>query len=168
MSDLTGLVLAEPAAACARHVSSRRGGKSERLCKEEASVSWTLGHVGHFGLAVPDPQRSARWWIDNFGMRSLFDFDDAVAVENDAVTIVFHTGSAQPRVLGHMSFHLQSMEELREALSDLRAKGVELEDPGDEIGPEIADSPNIGLWFRDPDGYRWELSVQGGATERPS
>jgi catechol 2,3-dioxygenase-like lactoylglutathione lyase family enzyme len=39
---------------------------------------------------------------------------------------------------------------------------VEIEDPGDEIGPESPGSPHIGLWFRDPDGYRWELSVQGG------
>jgi hypothetical protein len=24
----------------------------------------------------------------------------------------------------------------------------------------------MGLWFHDPDGYRWELSVQNGARER--
>jgi len=33
-----------------------------------------------------------------------------------------------------MSFHLNSLEELRDALVDLRARGVKLEDPGDEIG----------------------------------
>ena len=37
-----------------------------------------------------------------------------------------------------------------------------LEDPGDEIGPEAPGSPHMGLWFYDADGYRWELSVQGG------
>ena len=131
-------------------------------------MSWSLGHVGHFGLAVPDPRRSARWWIENFALRPLFDFDDVVAVENDAITLVFHEGAAQPDVLDHISFHLGSMEELREALTDLRAKGVDLEDPGDEIGPEAEGSPNTGLWFHDPDGYRWELSVQGGATASPS
>jgi len=61
--------------------------------------------------------------------------------------------------LDHVSFHLKSMAELREALADLKAKGVNLEDPGDEIGPEGPGSPNMGLWFRDPDGYRWELAV---------
>jgi catechol 2,3-dioxygenase-like lactoylglutathione lyase family enzyme len=147
---------------------ARGARESFQRSKEARSMSWALGHVGHFGLAVPDPRRSARWWIENLAMRLLFDFADAVGVENDAITIVFHPGSAQPGVLGHMSFHLQSMEELREALADLRAQGVDLEDPGDEIGPESADSPNMGVWFRDPDGYRWELSVQGGAAERPS
>ncbi len=34
-------------------------------------------------------------------------------------------------------------------------------DPGEEIGPEAPGSKNMGLWFHDPDGYRWELSVQG-------
>jgi len=31
-----------------------------------------------------------------------------------------------------------------------------------KIGPEAPGSKNIGLWFHDPDGYRWELSVLGG------
>lgn len=39
---------------------------------------------------------------------------------------------------------------------------VNVEDPGDEIGPEAEGSPHMGLWFHDPNGYRWELSVQGG------
>ena len=39
---------------------------------------------------------------------------------------------------------------------------VDLEDPGDEIGPEAPGSPHMGLWFHDLDGYRWELSVQRG------
>jgi hypothetical protein len=36
-----------------------------------------------------------------------------------------------------------------------------LEDPGDKIGPEAPRSKHMGLWFGDPAGYRWELSVQG-------
>jgi predicted lactoylglutathione lyase len=40
---------------------------------------------------------------------------------------------------------------------------VDLEDPGDEIGPEAPGAPHYGLWFHDPDGYRWELSVQNAA-----
>ena len=42
----------------------------------------------------------------------------------------------------------------------LKKAGVDLEDPGHEIGPEAPGSKHIGLWFHDPDGYRWELSVQ--------
>jgi catechol 2,3-dioxygenase-like lactoylglutathione lyase family enzyme len=128
-------------------------------------MGWALGQVGHFGLAVRNPRRSADWWIRNLGMHEAFAYDDSVAVENDAVTIVFHRGAPAPQTIGHMSFHLRSLAELRVALGELRARGVDLEDPGDEIGPEAPGSKNIGLWFHDPDGYRWELSVQAAGPD---
>ena len=65
-----------------------------------------------------------------------------------------------------MSFHLPGMTILRKALEHLKRTGVEIEDPGDEIGPEAPGSPNMGLWFHDLDGYRGELSVLGGAREK--
>ncbi len=120
--------------------------------------------VGHFGLAVRDPHASARWWITSIGLAHQFDFPSGVAVGNDAVTIALHRGTPDPAVLGHLSFHLDSMAALHEALIDLKARGVPLEDPGDEIGPEAPGSKHLALWFHDPDGYRWELSVQNGAT----
>jgi catechol 2,3-dioxygenase-like lactoylglutathione lyase family enzyme len=126
----------------------------------------TLGPVGHFGLAVRHPKTSARWWIEKLGLQHQFDFPHGVAVGNDAVTIALHEGVPHPGTLGHLSFHLRSMRALREALADLRERGVSLEDPGDEIGPEGPGSPHLGLWFHDPDGYRWELSVQNGAHEK--
>jgi catechol 2,3-dioxygenase-like lactoylglutathione lyase family enzyme len=126
-------------------------------------MAWTLGPVGHFGLAVADPERSARWWIENLGVERQFDFDGGVAVGTAAVTIVLTRGDPGPATFDHMSFHVASMDALREALADLRRRGVELEDPGDEIGPEAPGSANMGLWFHDPDGYRWELNVQNGA-----
>ncbi len=63
-----------------------------------------------------------------------------------------------------MSFHLPNMTTLRKALGHLKKLKVEIEDPRDEIGPEAEGSPHMGLWFYDPDGYRWELSVQDGAN----
>jgi catechol 2,3-dioxygenase-like lactoylglutathione lyase family enzyme len=125
-------------------------------------MAWKLGAVGHFSVAVTDPERSARWWITKIGVDRQFDFAGGVAVGTDAVTIVLTRGTPDPAAFGHLSFHLPSMEELHEALADLRSRGVELEDPGDEIGPEAPGSPNVGLWFHDLDGYRWELNVQGG------
>jgi hypothetical protein len=53
------------------------------------------------------------------------------------------------------------MATLRKALAHLKSIGADIEDPGDEIGPEGPGSKNMGLWFHDPDGYRWELSVLG-------
>jgi catechol 2,3-dioxygenase-like lactoylglutathione lyase family enzyme len=129
-------------------------------------MPWSLGPVGHFGLAVRDPQQSARWWIKNFGMRKAFSFEDGVAVECDAFTMVLQKGTPRPKTLGHMSFHLKSLRALREALADLRKRKVTLEDPGDEIGPEAPGSPHLGLWFHDLDGYRWELSVQNALRKR--
>jgi catechol 2,3-dioxygenase-like lactoylglutathione lyase family enzyme len=128
-------------------------------------MTWQLGAVGHFGLSVRDPKSSAKWWIENLGLKEQFEFDDGVAIGNNALTITLHRGVPHPGTLGHMSFHLASMEQLREALNDLREGSVKLEDPGDEIGPEAEGSPHLGLWFHDPDGYRWELSVQNGARE---
>jgi len=64
-----------------------------------------------------------------------------------------------------VSFHLPNVTALRAALERLERHGVEVEDPGDEIGPEAKGSPHLGLWFHDPDGYRWELSVLNGARE---
>lgn len=119
-----------------------------------------LGVVGHFGLAVKSPTRSAKWFERVLGLKTIFKFDGGVAVGNDNVTIVFHHGRPAPRTFGHMSFHLPSMRKLKVALAHLKRCRVRLEDPGDEIGPEAPGSANMGLWFSDLDGYRWELSVQ--------
>jgi catechol 2,3-dioxygenase-like lactoylglutathione lyase family enzyme len=119
-----------------------------------------LGVVGHFGLAVRDPKKSAKWFERALGLKKQFEFEEGVAVGNDNVTIALHKGKPSPNTLGHMSFHLPNMSGLRKALAHLKKHKVKLEDPGDEIGPEGPGSKHIGLWFHDPDGYRWELSVQ--------
>jgi catechol 2,3-dioxygenase-like lactoylglutathione lyase family enzyme len=121
-----------------------------------------LGTVGHFGLAVRDPKASARWWRDRFDLDVMFEGDDYVGLTNNDVTMVLQEGVPHPGTIGHMSFHVPNMKALERALELLKAQGTKIEDPGDEIGPEAPGSKNMGLWFHDPDGYRWELSVQGG------
>ena len=125
-------------------------------------VPFTLGVVGHFGLAVRDPKKSAQWWQRVIGLRKEFEFENGIAVGNDNVTIAFFKGEPGPGTFEHVSFHLPNMATLRKALAHLKKHKVDIEDPGDEIGPEAPGSPHMGLWFHDPDGYRWELSVQGG------
>jgi catechol 2,3-dioxygenase-like lactoylglutathione lyase family enzyme len=124
-------------------------------------VPFSLGAVGHFGLAVRNPKKSAQWFERALGFKKQFDFEDGVAVGNDYVTIALFKGKPSPATFGHMSFHLPDLATLQKALKHLKRIGADLEDPGDEIGPEAPGSPHIGLWFHDPDGYRWELSVQG-------
>jgi len=123
-------------------------------------IPFEVGAVGHFGLAVRDPKKSAKWFQRALGLKKQFDFDDGIAIGNDNVTIALHRGRPSPATLDHMSFHLPNMTALKKALAHLKKIKAEVEDPGDEIGPEAPGSKNMGLWFRDVDGYRWELSVQ--------
>jgi catechol 2,3-dioxygenase-like lactoylglutathione lyase family enzyme len=123
-------------------------------------IPFTLGVVGHFGLAVRDPKKSAKWFERALGLKKQFNFEDGIAIGNDHITIALHKGKPSPKTLGHMSFHLPNMAALRKALAHLKKHKVKLEDPGAEIGPEAPGSKHMGLWFHDPDGYRWELSVQ--------
>lgn len=125
-------------------------------------VPFNLGVVGHFGLAVRDPKRSAKWFQRVLGLKKEFEFDQGIAVGNKNITIALFKGKPSPETLDHMSFHLPNMTALRRALGHLKKHKVNLEDPGNEIGPEAPGSPHMGLWFHDPNGYRWELSVQGG------
>lgn len=123
-------------------------------------VPFSIGVVGHFGLAVKNPKRSAKWFERVLGLKTIFEFDEGIAIGNDSVTIALHRGKPSPRTLDHMSFHLPNMKSLKMALKHLKRCRVKIEDPGDEIGPEAPGSRNMGLWFSDLDGYRWELSVQ--------
>ena len=128
----------------------------------QMKVPFTLGEVGHFGLAVRDPEKSAKWFERTLGLRKEFEFNNGVAVGNDSVTIALFKGKPSPETIDHMSFHLPNMATLRKALAHLKELAVDIEDPGDEIGPEAPGSKHMGVCFHDPDGYRWELSVQGG------
>ena len=127
---------------------------------EVMRTPFTLGVVGHFGLAVRNPNKSAKWFERAFGLQEQFRFSNGVAVGNRNVTIALHKGKPAPATFDHMSFHLPSLAALRKALKHLQKIGADLEDPGSEIGPEAPGSRHLGLWVHDPDGYRWELSVQ--------
>jgi catechol 2,3-dioxygenase-like lactoylglutathione lyase family enzyme len=116
-----------------------------------------LGQVAHFSLAVTDPKASAEWWL------SLFDFEEytrsanRVVLGNSAIVISLIEGTPDPSALTHMAFRTRDMASLESARDFLRDNGVALEDPGNEIGPVAQGSASLGLWFRDTDGYRWEL-----------
>ncbi len=83
-------------------------------------VPFTIGTVGHFGLAVRDPRRSAKWFEQMLGLRKEFEFEGGVGVGNDHVTIALSKGKPSPKTIGHMSFHLPSMTLLRKALAHLK------------------------------------------------
>jgi catechol 2,3-dioxygenase-like lactoylglutathione lyase family enzyme len=119
-----------------------------------------LGAVSHFNLAVEDPSASATWWASNFDLDERSRSDAGVLLGNGSIMIGLFKGVPDPRPLGHLAFGAPDREALDAALAALRANGVDLEDPGDEIGPVAEGSASVGLWFHDPDGYRFELYVQ--------
>lgn len=104
--------------------------------------------------------------MTRLNVKQRFSFPGGIVLGSDDVDIGLHQGTPRPEVLDHVSFHLSSKRALEQALKALRRKRVELEDPGHEIGPEGEGSKNLGLWFRDPDGYRWELSVLAAPEKR--
>jgi catechol 2,3-dioxygenase-like lactoylglutathione lyase family enzyme len=118
-----------------------------------------LGPVAHFSIGVKDPDASAKWWMSLFDLEEYRRNAARIVLGNDAIVMVFFSGRSDPNTLGHLAFRVGDLGKLESALDTLREKGVELEDPGDEIGPVSPGSANLGLWFRDPDGYRWELYV---------
>jgi catechol 2,3-dioxygenase-like lactoylglutathione lyase family enzyme len=120
---------------------------------------FTVGPVGHFGLTVSDPQASAAWFRRCLLLDPYMETGDAISVGNDNVTIWFWAGTPTPETFDHISFRLRDRAELERALEHLRREGANLEDPDHELGPEAPGAPNLGIWFHDPDGYRWELSA---------
>lgn len=120
-----------------------------------------LGPVSHFNISVNDPVASAAWWTSNFDLEEWSRSDRGILLGNDAIMIGLFKGSPVSGVLGHLGFRTSDVDALRVARDVLRANGVDLEDPGNEIGPVGPGSASIGLWFHDPDGYRWELYVEG-------
>lgn len=123
-------------------------------------VPFTLGAVWHFGLAVRDPRASAKWLMRILGLSKQFEYEGGVGFGNANVLIVLSKGKPSPKTIGHMAFHLPNMAALKKALAHLKKNRVEVEDPGEEIGPVAPGSKSMGIWFSDPDGYRWELAVQ--------
>lgn len=119
-----------------------------------------LGTVSHFNISVNDPVASAAWWTSNFDLDEWSRSDKGILLGNDAIMIGFVKGNRVPGVLGHLGFRTSDVDALVAARDALRANGVDLEDPGDEIGPVAPGSKSVGLWFHDPDGYRWELYVE--------
>jgi catechol 2,3-dioxygenase-like lactoylglutathione lyase family enzyme len=55
-------------------------------------VPFKVGTVGHFGLAVRNPKKSAKWFERALGLKKEFEFGGGVAIGNDNVTIALHKG----------------------------------------------------------------------------
>jgi catechol 2,3-dioxygenase-like lactoylglutathione lyase family enzyme len=119
-----------------------------------------LGSVAHFSLAVRDPIASAAWWLAHFDLVEVRRTDDRVLLRNDAFLLALFRGEPRRDAGEHMAFSLPDLGALTEAATVLMAQGVKLEDGENAIGPVAPGSSSLGVWFRDSDGYRWELFVR--------
>jgi len=43
---------------------------------------FTIGTVGHFGLAVRHPRRSAQWFMRVLGLRKEFEFEEVIEIDD--------------------------------------------------------------------------------------
>ncbi|HEV2914848.1 MAG TPA: VOC family protein [Pyrinomonadaceae bacterium] len=128
--------------------------------------------TGHVGLNVSDLERSSRFYQDVFGFRVSTE-----SREGDRRFIFLSDGGgklvltlweqsdgrfekSQPG-LHHLSFHVGSIEEVREAEARLRAAGANVYYGGVVSHAEGADSG--GIFFEDPDGIRLEIFTPRGA-----
>ena len=119
-----------------------------------------LGAVAHFSIAVRDPEAAAEWWTSLFELEEFRRTPTRVVVGNDAIVLALFQGPHVRDDKTHLAFHVQDLAALEVARDRMRALNVNLEDPGDEIGPVAPGSAGVGLWFHDPDDYRWELFFQ--------
>src|SRR5437588_10397846 len=111
-------------------------------------VPFTLGEVGHFGLAVRDPKKSAQWFERALGLREEFDFGSGIAVGNDNVTIALFRGKPSPEPIDHMSSQLPVIATLRKTHAHLTNGDADIEDPGDASRQKAPGVKSMGLWFQ--------------------
>ncbi|MEV6472238.1 VOC family protein [Streptomyces sp. NPDC051657] len=127
--------------------------------------------TGHVGLNVTDLERSAAFY------REVFDFE-VLAEGKDAdrrwiflgrgsrlmVTLWQQSEGAYPTALPglhHLSFQVDSVEEVRATEEVLRGLGAEFAHEG--VVPHSESGTSGGIFFTDPDGIRLEVYAPTGA-----
>ncbi|NBM18030.1 VOC family protein [Streptomyces sp. GC420] len=132
--------------------------------------------TGHIGLNVTDLDRSLAFYRDALGFQTLGEGKEDgrrfafLGRDGRLVLTLWQQaeGSYAPGLAGlhHLAFEVDGIEQVREAESALRALGVEFVHEGVVAHHEGAASG--GIFFRDPDGTRLEISAPHGAQGAPA
>lgn len=141
-----------------------------------ATTPLTSLQTGHVGLNVSDLDRSREFYCHVFGLQVLKEGTDAkqrwvfLARDGKLMVTLFQqsTGvfdTATPG-LHHLSFQVESMDQVRAAEEVVRSLGATLFHDGIVAHAEGADSG--GIFFADPDGIRLEIYTPNGASESPA
>lgn len=126
--------------------------------------------TGHVGLNVSDLPRARQFYQQVFGFEVLGESTEsgkAFAFLGYGTTIVLTLwrqstgGFAQDRPgLHHLSFQVDSIDQVKEAEKRVRAQGARIHHGGSVPHAEGRDSG--GLFFEDPDGIRLEIFTATG------
>ena len=115
--------------------------------------------LAHICFHVADIDRSIAFYTDKLGLEHAFDLNDG---DGNRVGSYIHTGGRSfieffqrelaDRAGGQSYTHVSlEVDDIEAAVTDLRAKGVEVTDP------ELAFDHNWQAWLNDPDGNSIEL-----------
>lgn len=130
--------------------------------------------TGHVGLNVTDLSRSTRFYREALDLEvageSATPGQEYAFLARDGrllLTLWRQSGGAAPTDrpgLHHLSFQVESIEQVRQAEERLRALGAVIHHGG--IVPHREGADSGGLFFEDPDGIRLEIYAPTGAGER--
>jgi catechol 2,3-dioxygenase-like lactoylglutathione lyase family enzyme len=138
-----------------------------------AATRFTTGHVG---LNVSDLGRSTRFYQEVFGLdlageSSVPGREYAFLTQDGKLLLTLWPQSRGNAIsdrpgLHHLSFQVDSIEQVRAAGERLKALGAVIHHGG--IVPHREGADSGGLFFEDPDGIRLEIFAPAGAGERPA
>lgn len=132
--------------------------------------------TGHIGLNVTDLERSMQFYQAVFGFsvtgesrepgrRFVFLSDSQRLVltlwEQSEGAFATHCPG-----LHHLSFHVNSIEEVR--VFEERLKTIEAQFLYEGVVPHVEGQDTGGIFFADPDGIRLEIYTLSGASEQPA
>ena len=132
--------------------------------------------TGHVGLNVTDLARSTRFYREALGLELVAESGAAgreyAFLGRDGRLLLTLWRQSEGRAptdrpgLHHLSFQVDTMEDVSAAEARLHALGAVIHHGGIVPHGEGADSG--GLFFEDPDGIRLEIYAASGAGDRPT
>lgn len=128
--------------------------------------------TGHVGLNVTELESSVAFYQAIFGFEVAARSQPGqpawafLAHEGELVLTLWQQSSGEATTdrpgLHHLSFQVESIEELRAVESRIREAGADIRHGG--LVPHAEGADSGGIYFTDPDGIRLEVFVPEGAT----
>ncbi|MBI1759607.1 MAG: VOC family protein [Actinobacteria bacterium] len=132
--------------------------------------------TGHVGLNVTDLARSSAFYQRVLGLQVQAERSDAdqrwafLGRDDQLVLTLWQQSDGRfPTALPglhHLSFQVDTLDEVRAVEAALRAVAADLIYDG--VVPHAEGAASGGVFFRDPDGVRLEVFTQTGAVSAPA